>query len=87
MNKKKVVISTLMLAVLIIIGLGASLMFRVRGVSCFVIIISILGGMKIVELIYVFYKWMGDEPTPKTVTKSASKKPTASAAAKDNSQF
>lgn len=87
MNKKKVIISTLMLAVLIIIGLGASLMFRVRGVSCFVIIISILGGMKIVELIYAFYKWMGDEPTLKTTTKSTSKKSTASAAAKDNSQF
>lgn len=87
MNKKKVIISTLMLAVLIIIGLGASLMFRVRGVSCFVIIVSILGGMKIVELISDFYKWMGDEPALKTTTKSASKKSTASAAAKDNSQF
>jgi hypothetical protein len=69
-------------------------MFRVRGVSCFVIIISILGGMKIVELIYAFYKWMGDKPAPKTgsnvpkqATVPASKKSTASAAAKDNLQF
>ena len=94
MNKIKTFVSTLMLVALIIIGLAASLMFRVGSVSAFTIIISVLGGLKLADLVAAFYKWMGAPSTPKTgsnvpvpATKTAPKKPTASAAAKDNSQF
>lgn len=90
MNKIKTFVSTLMLVALIIIGLAASLMFRVGSVSAFTIIISVLGGLKTADFIIAFSKWMGTPSVsnmPKQTTVPASKKPTASAAAKDNSQF
>ena len=98
MNKIKTFVSTLMLVAIIIIGLAASLMFRVGSVSAFTIIISVLGGLKTGDFIIAFSKWMSAPSTPRTgsnvptqatvpATKTAPKKPTASAAAKDNSQF
>lgn len=88
MNKFKNFVSTAMLVALITIGLAASLMFRVGNVSVFTIIIVILGGLKLTDLVIAFHKWMG---TPFNVKKQATaparNKPTASAAAKDNSQF
>ena len=92
MNKIKTFVSTLMLVALIIIGLAASWMFRVGSVSAFTIIISVLGGLKTADFIIAFSKWMSAPSTPRTdfnvpATKTAPKKPTASAAAKDNSQF